>query len=504
MSTTHLFVLSATTALSLGGCHWLLPYTPGPAHDAAGREQAADVRSDRPRRDVSLDTSRLDVAADSGRDARRDGAPDAKNDGTPRDGTAGDSAPNDSTLGDRKPGDTTPPDGDGPPCPTGCLIGSTCHKKGDPDTLDACHVCEPALSRITWSPQPGCMLTLTGSPSLPAGATDGPLTVASFDSPHGIVWDEANQALYVSDENNACIRKIAQDRVTTLAGLCKTLGANVDGQGTVARFITPHGLALGASGKLYVADGSGSSIRIIDTSNGQTTTLVGMNHAWQCGNTNGPVATAALCGPTGVAVDSSGTKVYIADTFNHCIRLVEGGNVSTIAGQCITNGTPVALIDGAGTAARFNSPEGMAIGSSGVVYVADRRNYRVRQIDASYIVSTAAGTVMGLLPGPATTVAQLSEVTGVTRRTAGGLWIADWGNVRVRMYDGASVSFVAGYGGVGLCPTYQPCLRDGLLTGSAPATFNWPMTLAERTVPTIGTILYVADEANRAIRVVRP
>jgi sugar lactone lactonase YvrE len=92
------------------------------------------------------------------------------------------------------------------------------------------------------------------------------------------------------------------------------------------------------------------------------------------GFNDGATSSAQFNNPYGVAVDSSG-NVYVADYFNNRIRKISGGVVSTLAGD----GTQ-SYLDGTGTAARFNFPSGVAVDSSGNVYVADVGNHRIRKI----------------------------------------------------------------------------------------------------------------------------
>jgi sugar lactone lactonase YvrE len=106
------------------------------------------------------------------------------------------------------------------------------------------------------------------------------------------------------------------------------------------------------------------------------------------GNADGMGAAARFFSPIGVAVDSAG-NVYVADTSNHTIRkITPAGVVTTLAGTANQSG----YVDGTGTAARFTSPAGVAVDSTGNLYVADTGNHIIRKISASGSVSTVAGT----------------------------------------------------------------------------------------------------------------
>ena len=137
--------------------------------------------------------------------------------------------------------------------------------------------------------------------------------------------------------------------------LAGSTSGDADGTGTAARFNVPYGVAVDSSGNVYVADQNNNRIRKISPA-GVVTTLAGSSS----GNTNGTGTAARFSVPSGVAVDSSG-HVYVADSNNHRIRKISPtGVVTTFAGSSQGNN------DGTGTAARFNAPYGVAVDSSGM------------------------------------------------------------------------------------------------------------------------------------------
>ena len=172
----------------------------------------------------------------------------------------------------------------------------------------------------------------------------------------------------------ACSR-ISVSVAAQSSGIVTTLAGsgaagNADGTGTAAQFNSPAGVAVDSSGTVYVADVGNSRIRTI-TSAGVITTLAGSTQ----GFANGTGTAAQFYNPYGVAVDSSGT-VYVADYYNQRIRkITTAGVVTTLAGS----GT-ASFKDGNGTAAQFYDPSGVAVDSSGTVYVADYDNNRIRKI----------------------------------------------------------------------------------------------------------------------------
>ena len=160
------------------------------------------------------------------------------------------------------------------------------------------------------------------------------------------------------------------------------------GAATDARFSTPQGLALDASGNLYVADLSSSRIRKIAT-NGAVTTLAGGTY----GMADGTGAAAKFAYPSGIAVDAVG-NLFVVDQNNHNVRKVTpAGVVTTFAGTA--DGTQFGTTDGIGTAARFNGAAGIGIDTSGNLYVADYNNNSLRKITPAAVVTTVATGLQG-------------------------------------------------------------------------------------------------------------
>lgn len=242
----------------------------------------------------------------------------------------------------------------------------------------------------------GVTATLAGIAGF-SGSTDGTGPAARFGGPIGIASDTFGN-LYVTDAVNHTIRRVSVEGiVTTFAGTAGIRGS-ADGIGLAAQFSSPTGIAIDASGNLYVADTGNHTIRKI-TQSGTVTTLAGA--AEQAGSIDGVRNTARFFSPQGIAVDISGT-LYVADTNNHTIRvLTSAGAVSTIAGAAQIIGST----DGMGVNARFYFPQGVAIDSLGNLYVADTMNHTIRKITPAGTVSTAAGVatqegvVLGKLPG---------------------------------------------------------------------------------------------------------
>lgn len=208
------------------------------------------------------------------------------------------------------------------------------------------------------------------------GARDGHMLDARFDEPWGVVRGP-DGSVFVADGGTANrIRRIAPDgAVTTFAGSGEGFR---DGIGAAARFHTPASLAVDRFGALLVADTGNHAIRRI-ARNGAVTTLAGTGVA---GLREGDAALAQFRGPMGVTVDAVG-RVYVADTWNDRIRVIEaGGRVRTLAGGAR------GFADGVGAQARFDTPTALAVAGDGTVWVADTGNRALRRIDPDGRVHT--------------------------------------------------------------------------------------------------------------------
>ncbi|CAJ0719597.1 Virginiamycin B lyase [Ralstonia edaphis] len=319
--------------------------------------------------------------------------------------------------------------------------------------------------------------TIAGSTT--AGYANGTGSVASFRQPSGVARD-ASGNLYVADYGNHVIRKIAPSgAVTTLAGTGSP--GHVDGMAGSAKFATPVGIAVAASGNIYVTEFYGNDIRKI-TPGGIVTTLAGSATA---GSSDGVGAGASFNNPLGITVDAN-ENVYVADYSNNMIRkITPAGVVTTLAGT-----TTAGSDNGAAALATFNGPSGIALSSSGTLYVAEWFNSDIRQISPAGMVTTLAGSGATGSDDGVGTAATFSLPVGIAIGTNGVLYVADDGNNLIRMVTPAGVVAT-------LAGSLNPGSTDG--AGST-AMFNQPAGIA---VDTSGN-LYVADQANNLIRSVAP
>jgi len=267
-------------------------------------------------------------------------------------------------------------------------------------------------------------------PTATSGFADGTGTAARFYQPYGIAVD-ASGSFYVADYGNHAIRKVTPAGVVTiLAGAYPTATMGfVDGTGTAARFKGLTSIAIGPDGNLYVTDQMNHAIRKV-TPAGVVTTLAGNGTA---GYADGTGTAARFWNPSGIAVDAAGT-VYVSDSGNHAIRKVTPeGVVTTLAGASPT--VTAGFADGTGTAARFNTPWGIAVNAAGNLYVADSSNHAIRKITPQGVVTTVAGSyptkASGFVDGTGTD-ARFKSPANIAFDAAGALYVSDTGNHAIR------------------------------------------------------------------------
>jgi len=295
-----------------------------------------------------------------------------------------------------------------------------------------------------------------------AGSTSGYVdalgVAAKFDQPTGLATDVAGN-VYVADTMNHRIRKIAPDGgVTTFAGT--GVAGFADGAAATAQFNKPTGIVVSATGVIFVADSLNHRIRAINAA-GDVVTFAGLGAP---GFTDGIPTAARFNVPTGIAIDGA-SNLYVADSLNHRVRkIATTGVVSTLAGSGVAG-----KANGLGVAAEFNTPLSIAVDSSGSAYVTEFFSHSIRKISSSGQTtdfvgsSTVANSSNGSGAG-----ARFSSPNGLAFGKNGLLYVADRGNQRIRTVTSAGfVSTVAGTGSVGAV--------DGF--GDV-ASFNLPFSVA--------------------------
>ncbi len=288
--------------------------------------------------------------------------------------------------------------------------------------------------------------TAAGKGSVGYTGDNGAATSATLATPAAIAYDSGGN-LFVAERDNHVVRKLVKSTgvILTVAGTGAAGFSGDGGAATSAQLDTPTGIAVDSSGTLYIADSHNHRIRKVT---GNTiTTIAGTGTPGFAGD--GSIATSSqLSLPQGVAVDASG-NIYIADTNNQRVRKITGTTISTLAGT----GEQGYSGDGStAIAALLDSPSSVAVDISGTVYVADRLNQRIRSITSGGIISTVAGG--GALSfsggfdgdGSSATAASLSRPTGVSVDASGTIYIADTDNQRIRTVIGGVIATAAGTG----------------------------------------------------------
>ena len=282
--------------------------------------------------------------------------------------------------------------------------------------------------------------TLAGQ-AVVSGAANGNGTNALFSDPAAIVMD-AGGNYFIADSRNHAIRKVMTSGVvTTFAGKLAVSGS-ANGTGTNATFNTPCGLAFDASGNLYISDTGNNVIRKI-TPAGVVTTLAGV--AGSNGFLDGASGSAWFNSPLGIAAWTNG-NIFLADSGNHCIRKISGGNVTTFAGSPQVWGSA----DGSGTNAQFNSPCGLKFDAHGNLFVSDANNNTIRKITTNGVVTTFAGAAGqdGASDGDLAT-ARFRSPAELAFDEKGSLFVADSFNQTIRKIStNGIVSTVCGAAGI--------------------------------------------------------
>jgi streptogramin lyase len=296
-----------------------------------------------------------------------------------------------------------------------------------------------AIRKITRVGTTNWVVTTLAGKGLGHGAANGTNSNAQFDSPQGVAVDGAGN-VYVADTVNNAIRQLTASGtnwvVSTLAGvLGRSGGGYADGTNSGALFSHPYGIAVDLAGNLYVTDTSSNIVRKVTPvgTNWVVRTLAGSPGV--AGSADGTNSIARFNAPSAVAADTNG-NLYVTDFNNNTIRKLtpSGTNwvVTTLAGSALASGSA----DGTNSNALFNQPQGIALDSGGNLFVSDGGNNTIRKLKPSgtnWVVSTVAGVVA--ISGSADGVgrgASFNSPYGVAVDSSGRLYVADSYNYTVR------------------------------------------------------------------------
>lgn len=280
----------------------------------------------------------------------------------------------------------------------------------------------------------GTITTIAGSAFSDGlgGGDGGPARSAQFWKPSGVVVDPSG-VVYIADTNNSRIRRITQSgNIETIAGRIDGAGFSGDGgPAVVARLAGPTGLVLDGAGNLYVSDSGNRRIRRID-SRGTITTIAGNGQAGGSGD-GGPATSAQLGYPIGIALDASG-NLYIADAAQNQIRRINSaGVISTVAG--IGGDAGFGGDQGPAVKAKLGGPTGVAVDQRGNLYIADDSNSRIRLVNTQGIISTVCGLgIQGFAgDGGSANLALLNRPSAIAIDAAGRVFFSDMNNNRIRV-----------------------------------------------------------------------
>ncbi len=312
----------------------------------------------------------------------------------------------------------------------------------------------------------GSVSTVAGNGILSYSGDNGPALAAQLNTPLGVAVD-ASGAVYVADAYNNVVRKVAKN------GVISNVAGNGQAGNSDPQLDHPQAVAADPAGNVYIADTQNSRIRKV-TAAGTGSNLAGSDQFYT---------------PTGVAADAAG-NVYVADLSRNMVRRISaGGAVTTVAGT----GNAGSSGDGkAATSALLNSPRAVALDAAGNLYIADSGNYRIRRVDTGGVIATIAGNGLpgysGDL-GPAVN-AQIGSVISLAADASGNVYFSDGTRVR-KVFASGFITTLAGSGQ----PGYS---GDGGLASAA--QLNSPAGVA---IDTNGNI-YVADSGNNAVRLLQP
>lgn len=327
--------------------------------------------------------------------------------------------------------------------------------------------------------------TLAGAFDIFPGSTDGAAASARFNIPDSVALDGAGN-VYVSDYNNHTVRRIAAGAVSTFAGVP---GVSSRTSGAPANSLDfPSGLISDSAGSLDVVESWGVSLRRIAPSG-----VLGVSRSTGAPQRKRLAGGAPIVTRGSVARDAAG-NYYITDNVNNTVyRMDAAGGASLLAGlvppdpQTNAGGTA----DGAGSAARFQQPNGIAVDAAGTIYIADSGNNTIRRMTAAGVVSTWAGLAgtAGDADGPVA-AARFNNPVGLAFDAAGNLYVTDQDNSLVRKITPAGmVSTIAGQRG-----------KFGVIAGPLPATLGRPAGIVAGTAGE----LYVTDIASNVVLKITP
>ncbi len=282
--------------------------------------------------------------------------------------------------------------------------------------------------RIRKIDRSGIISTVAGNGTAGFSGDGGPATLAMIDGPTGVAADTAGN-LFIADKNNNRIRRVSNGMITTIAGTGTAAYSGDGGPASAAAINGPRSVATDKRGNVFIADQSNNRIRKIDAA-GIIKTIAGNGSQGFSGD-GGPATNAQLYNPAGLAAGANG-ELCIADVDNERVRRVAAdGTITTVAGT----GTSGFSGDyNAATGAQLYEPIGLATDKLGNVYLADAWNQRIRMITVSGSIFTIAGNGAAGFSGDAGLAinAAFNNPYGIAVESSGVIYVADYTNNRIR------------------------------------------------------------------------
>ena len=291
----------------------------------------------------------------------------------------------------------------------------------------------------------GVITTVAGNGTSGFSGDGGPATAAQIGRPADVAVDTAGN-LYIADVDKGRIREVRDGIITTVAGGGACCAPPANGTAATSAYLAfPGHVAIGTTGDLFISDAGAN--RLYEVRDGMITTVAGTGAAGFSGD-GGPSVTADLNEPADLAVDTAG-DVFFVDSANVRVREVSQGTIRTVAGNGLTG---FAGDEGSATAAELSSPAGLAVDSSGDLYIADSGNERIRQVKGA-VITTVAGTGAAGFAGDGGPAGQarFRVPRGLALDSQGDLFVSDSFNARVREIFNAT-------------PPGPPTLKVGRLT----------------------------------------
>jgi sugar lactone lactonase YvrE len=324
----------------------------------------------------------------------------------------------------------------------------------------------------------------TGTAGTP---TPGPATSSDLNGPVGLAFDSSGDVLIADNNSNQVLKVTPSGTLSVFAGTGAS-GAPTPGPATGSAVFQPTGIAVDSAGNVYISTGgqTAGGNEVLKVTPSGTLSVIAGNGTYGNAPIAGTATSSPLYNPEAVAVDSSG-NVYIANHgSSEILKVTPGGILSVFAGTG-ASGTPTL---GPATSSHLNSPNGVAVDSSGNVYIADTGNYRVEKVTGGTLSYVAGTGTSGTPTAGTATSSNLGQVSPITVSASGNVYFGDENNAEVDEVSGGVLSIVAGTGSPG-SPTF----------GGSPTSSS---LAAPTGLVTQGASVYISDLINDFVARVGP